>query len=178
MTALTNFHQKLVSAGDFLKHFLLFFMRFYWGAAFIQAGGGKLNNIAPVVDFFTSLGIPFPQANAYLVGGVEFIGGWCLLLGLFSRVIVIPLIITMVTAYFTAHKEATYGMLSALGEVFQNMGQFRDYFSNFMEKAAIFVKESPFNFLLTSLVVFCFGPGCIALDCVLGRVFFGKRRER
>ena len=175
MSTLFQFHQKLIAIGDFFKHFLLFFMRFYWGAAFIQAGSGKLNDISAPAGFFKDLGIPFPLANAYFVGWVEYLGGWLLLLGLLSRVITIPLIIAMVTAYFTAHQKATFGVLNSLLEVFQNLGQFRDYFGNFMEQTAIFVKESPFNFLLTSLIVFCFGPGFISLDALLGRSMSRKR---
>jgi hypothetical protein len=36
---------------------------------------GKLLNIAKVIDFFTSLGIPAPTANAYFVSTLECFGG-------------------------------------------------------------------------------------------------------
>ncbi|OUS72342.1 quinol oxidase [Pseudoalteromonas sp. A601] len=49
------------------------------------------------------LGLPFPDLLAFLAGWSEFLGGWFLLLGLFTRVITIPLMFTMVVAATTVH---------------------------------------------------------------------------
>ena len=42
---------------------LLLFVRLYWGFQFMQAGWGKLHDLAHVTQFFTSLGIPAPGAD-------------------------------------------------------------------------------------------------------------------
>ena len=59
----------------------LLFVRLYWGLQFMQTGWGKLHNLAHVAQFFASLGIPAPGANAVFVGCVEFFGGVLLMGG-------------------------------------------------------------------------------------------------
>jgi DoxX len=59
-----------------------------------------------VTGFFTELGIPAPGFQAVFVALLETTGGLLLLVGLFSRLISIPLIVTMIVAYVTSEKEA------------------------------------------------------------------------
>ena len=47
---------------------------------------------------FAEIGIPFPGVMAPLVASVEFVCGACVLLGLLTRLAVIPLLIDMVVA--------------------------------------------------------------------------------
>lgn len=49
------------------------------------------------------LGLPYPQVLAFMAAWTEFLGGWLLLFGLFTRLITIPLMITMVVAATTVH---------------------------------------------------------------------------
>lgn len=49
------------------------------------------------------LGLPFADVLALLAGWAEFAGGWLLLIGLFTRLVAIPLMITMVVAATTVH---------------------------------------------------------------------------
>lgn len=60
-----------------------------------------------VVGWFANpdwgLGLPFPDLLAFLAGWSEFLGGWMLLIGLFTRLISIPLIVTMFVAIFSVH---------------------------------------------------------------------------
>jgi len=58
--------------------------RLVMGQAFFLTGRGKLQNPGGVVEFFTSLGIPFPELNAAFVSRVEFYGGIALVLGLLT----------------------------------------------------------------------------------------------
>ena len=53
------------------------------------------------VGRFTKLGIPFPDAMATFVGGVEIVGGLMLIAGLLTRVVGVPLLIDMVVAMLT-----------------------------------------------------------------------------
>lgn len=143
-------YRRLTSLFDSLQSPLLLVLRLYWGALFLMAGKGKLTNIDRVVDFFTSLHIPMPLFNAYLVGCTELVGGALLFLGLFSRLASLPLTISMVVAYLTAHIEATH-------QIFKDPENF--------------VAQAPFLFLLTSLLVLAFGPGRFSVDAFLRKRF-------
>jgi putative oxidoreductase len=65
----------------------------------------KLKDINSIADWFSSINIPFPLINAYLAAGTEISGVILLTLGLFTRIISVPLIITMIVAIITVHWE-------------------------------------------------------------------------
>ena len=71
---------------------------------FVQTGWGKLHDLPKVIGFFTELGIPAPQFQAPLVATTEFVCGSLLLVGLFTRVASLPLIVSMTVAILTARK--------------------------------------------------------------------------
>jgi putative oxidoreductase len=79
--------------------------RFVIGFVFVYSGWGKLHNIEQVIEFFTSLGLPLPEAQAYLVSITELGCGILILAGLFTRLATIPLMVIMVVAILTAKKE-------------------------------------------------------------------------
>ena len=134
-----GFTRCLHRIGEFLQSFLLLALRLYFGYLLFQTGSGKIADIAKTTAFFESLHIPVANLASYLVGYTEMIGGLCLMAGFLSRWITIPLIIVLTTAMLTAHK----------GQVVHEAG--------------------PFPFLLTCLVVFCFGAGYFSLDWLIGR---------
>ena len=127
----------------YLRTPLLLAMRLYWGWQFFITGKGKLMNLDRVAAFFSDLGIPLPKLNAILAGSTELFGGLLLLLGLASRLVTIPLAITMTVAYLTADRDAV-----------------KDIFSD-PDK---FVTADPFLFLLTAVIVMAFGPGLFSID--------------
>ena len=63
-------------------------------------GGGGW---AATCAYFASLGIPFPEFNAWLVAATEFFSGIFFLLGFLSRLAAFPVVITMVVAVISAH---------------------------------------------------------------------------
>ena len=65
------------------------------------------------------MGIPFPQLNALISASIEFFGGICLILGLATRLVSVPLAVVMVVAIFTAQieKVKTLGDFLYLPEV-------------------------------------------------------------
>lgn len=136
-----------------LQPILLLILRLYFGYQFSKGGWGKLANLPSTTEFFAGLGIPAPGINAVMAGMTELVGGGCLLLGLFSRVSTIPLIGTMVVAYATAHPD-----------------ELRALFGN----TNLFLKAPPFLFLLTSILVLLFGPGCFSVDWCLN-YYLGRR---
>jgi putative oxidoreductase len=69
------------------------------GAVFLSEGIQKfLLPEALGVGRFTKIGIPLPELMAPFVGLVEIAGGLLLLLGLFTRLAAIPLVIDMLVA--------------------------------------------------------------------------------
>ena len=84
-------------------------------SVFIGTGWGKLNNLGSTIEYFTSLHIPAPAFNARLAAGTEFVGGVLLLLGLFTRLAVLPMAFTMVIAIVTAKRDELDGVRALLG---------------------------------------------------------------
>jgi putative oxidoreductase len=78
------------------------FARLVVGWVFLWSGWGKLNALDRITQNFVEWGIPFPHIMTPFVSGVEFFGGLLLLLGLFTRIAAVPLVITMVVAILSA----------------------------------------------------------------------------
>ncbi len=134
-------YEHILNKGQSL---LLLLIRVTWGFQFAQAGWGKWHSIPKVIGFFTNIGIPLPALNAYVVATTELVGGTFLLLGLFSRLTAIPLIISMVVAYLTTEQDALHSLMSGDPDPF--------------------LSAAPFLFLFASLIVWIFGPGAFSLD--------------
>lgn len=146
MKTLLKLYARLAALVSYLQSPFLLAVRLYWGWQFAQTGWGKLHNLAKITDFFTSLNIPFPAANAHFVASLEFVGGILLILGLGSRAIGLLLSINMLVAYVTADREA-------LTAVFSDPGKF--YIAD------------PFTFLFASAIVLVFGAGLFSVDALL-----------
>ena len=79
-------------------------LRLYLVPVFWMAGTTKLSGIDGTIAWFGSgLGLPFPTLMAYLATYTEVLGAVLLALGLATRWIAIPLMVTMLVAAFTAH---------------------------------------------------------------------------
>ncbi len=145
---LSGTYDRCINALGYLQTPLLLAIRMYWGWQFYQTGLGKLQNIPKVVEFFTSLGIPFPTLNAYVVGTSECIGGILLFIGLGSRIVSLVLFTDMTVAFLTGDRDA-------LKMIFAD--------------PAKFYQSDTFTFWLASALILIFGPGQIALDTLLAR---------
>lgn len=139
---------RLDSVASYLQSPLLLLIRLYWGFQFAQTGWGKLTHLERTAGYFGSLGIPAPKVNAILAGGTECLGGALLFLGLFARPASVPLIGTMLVAYYTADREALQAIVSDPDK---------------------FVSAAPFLFLFAALIILAFGAGRFSLDALLGR---------
>ena len=88
-------------AVDFLGPLAL---RIYLAPIFILAGWGKLKDLDSTAYYFGEyLGMPFPDLMAFLAGSTEFFGGIAILVGIATRWISVPLMVTMIVAAVTAH---------------------------------------------------------------------------
>lgn len=99
-------------------------------------------------EYFQSLGIPLPHAQAILVGATECFGGLLLLAGLCARLISLPLTILLTVAYLTAD-------LNAVKTIFSDPDTF--------------LKAAEFLFLFVVVLVFAFGPGKFSIDWLIKR---------
>ena len=140
----------LVKCGEMLQSPLLLVLRLWWGWSFMQTGWAKLSHHADFVGRFEEWGIPWASLNVWVAASAECFGGLCLLAGFASRLVSIPLSITMIVAYLTADHEA-------LKSIFSDTDKF--------------TSATPFLFLLTSLIVLAFGPGAFSVDRLLARKF-------
>lgn len=145
-----SLHKALCIVTEKLASPFLLVIRLYWGWQFTQTGLGKLRNQPKIVDFFTSLNIPFPALSAHLVSGLEFFGGILLVLGLLSRPVALLLTCSMFVAYWTADHEA-------LVSIFSNPEKFYG--------------ADPYTFLFAALLILIFGPGKLSVDHLIAMRF-------
>jgi putative oxidoreductase len=94
------FTKNILSNG---QSFSLFFARIAVAYGFYEPAMQKWSDIGSVADWFESIGIPFPALNAYMAASTEIVGVILLALGLFTRLISIPLMIIMIVAITTVH---------------------------------------------------------------------------
>ncbi len=88
-------------------------LRIYLFPIMLQAGWNKFAGFEGTVKWFgDSLGLPFPWLMVVLAGLAEFGGAILLLLGWFTRLVAIPLMITMLVAAFLVHGDNGWLTLS------------------------------------------------------------------
>jgi uncharacterized membrane protein YphA (DoxX/SURF4 family) len=78
-------------------------LRLYLGPVLIVAGWTKFEHMSNTVQFFSNIGIPLSSIMGPLAASTELFGGILLLFGVATRLIAIPLAITMLVAAFTVH---------------------------------------------------------------------------
>lgn len=120
------------------------FARIVVGWVFMWSGWEKLHNLPKMIENFAEWGIPLPQIMTPFVSGVEFFGGLFLLLGLFTRVAAVPLVVVMIVATISAKWSQVDSLETLLG-----------------------FEELSYMALFGWLAVA--GPGPISLDYILGR---------
>jgi putative oxidoreductase len=148
-------YRGLIAFATMLQSPVLLLIRIYWGWQFFLTGKGKLLDLAKPTEFFQSLGIPFPHAQAIIAGCTECFGGLLLLIGLGTRLVSIPMIILLIVAYLTA-----------------DMDRVRVIFSD-PDK---FVTADEFLFLFAVVIAFIFGPGKFSIDWLIGKKFSYSRQ--
>ena len=77
-------------------------VRLSLGIEFFGSGLGKLGKLPGLVQYFRSLGIPFPELQAPFVASVEFVCGALLIVGLATRPAALMLSGVMTVAIITA----------------------------------------------------------------------------
>ncbi len=135
--SLTNFTRKLNDIPLLLMRLILAYG--FYGPAMM-----KWRNMKGIIDWFDSMGIPFPGLNAYLSATTEILGVVLLTLGIGVRLITVPLMIVMLVAIFSVH------------------------INNGFEAGANGF-EIPLYYLIMLFTLFVYGPGKISVQYFLLR---------
>ncbi|BFU78320.1 DoxX family protein [Arcobacter sp. 15-2] len=98
-----SFYMMFTLITEYFQSIVLLIARLMIAYGFYEPAMSKWNDIDSVAQWFGSMGIPFPTINAYMAAGTEILGVGLLVLGLFTRLISLPLIIIMIVAIFTVH---------------------------------------------------------------------------
>jgi uncharacterized membrane protein YphA (DoxX/SURF4 family) len=79
------------------------------GGVFVVSGIVKFLYANQGIGRFTKIGLPAPELTAGFVGAVEIVGGALVVLGLFTRLAAVPLIVDMVVALATTKVPLLFG---------------------------------------------------------------------
>ena len=118
---------------------LLLVVRVFFGLLFLTHGYGKLMNHASLPDLFAD---PFGLGSIvsyWMVVFAEVVCSFALILGILQRIVLIPMIFAMCTAFFIVHG----------GDAFAT-------------------KELAFIYLIVFIVLYITGPGKYSFDAVIG----------
>jgi len=73
-------------------------VRVVFGYFWLETGIAKVHNLDGFTQRFVGWGIPFPALSAGLSAWTELVGGLLIMLGLFTRLVCIPMLINMAVA--------------------------------------------------------------------------------
>lgn len=119
-------------------------MRIFFGYFWLETGWAKLQGIEGFTARFMQWGIPFPAFSANVSAWTELIGGALIMLGLFTRLTAVPMIINMVVAIVLV--------------VLPDVHTFND-----------FIELNEFLYILIFFWLLVAGPGEASLDALLKR---------
>jgi len=101
-----SWSREILSKGQSLS---LLLARLVVAYGFYEPAMQKWSDIDAVAQWFGSMGIPLPTLNAYMAASTELLGVVLLTLGLFTRLISIPLMVVMIVAIVTVHLPNGFG---------------------------------------------------------------------
>lgn len=163
-------------------------LRLFLVPVFWMAGTHKLAGMEQTIEWFGNpdwgLGLPFPTLLAYLAAYTEAVGALLLLLGLATRWISVPLMVTMLVAIFAVHWDYGWAAIadSSSQEVAVRLGTATDLlrehgnYSWLTEKGNLVVLNNGIEFAVTYFVMllslfFTGGGRYVSLDYYLSRLF-------
>lgn len=166
-------------------------LRLYLVPVFWMAGTQKIAGMENTIEWFGDsewgLGLPFPWLMAHLAAYTEAIGALLLLLGLATRWISIPLMVTMVVAIVSVHWDNGWAAIADSGsqEVAVRLGAAKDIlrehgnYSWLTEKGNFVVLNNGIEFAVTYLLMlfallFSGGGRYTSVDYYLSRLWPGK----
>jgi putative oxidoreductase len=137
---------RRVTGAEWVPQLLV---RLFVGYFFFETGLGKVQDLESMTERFAEWGIPVPAFSAALSGWTELLGGLLLVVGLFTRLVSIPLFINMLVATVAVKLKKVGGL------------------DDFVEL------DEPL-YALTFLWLFFSGPGWVSFDHLLDKAFRRK----
>lgn len=95
-------------------------LRIFLAPVMIEAGWRKIVGFESTVSWFSNMGLSFPEFMATLAAAAEFGGGIFLVFGFCTRLVAIPLMVTMLVAAFLVHAENGWLAISDSSSIFAN----------------------------------------------------------
>ena len=139
-------YSEYTRLSEYGQSLSLLFARLIVAYGFYEPAMMKWSDINSVAEWFGSMGMPFATLNAYMAASTEAVGVVLLTLGLFTRLISIPLIVVMIVAILTVH--LAHGFSAGVNGF-----------------------EIPLYYMIFLLIFVSHGAGKFSLD----RVIFGER---
>jgi putative oxidoreductase len=166
-SAIVAFYALLIRFANQLQSPLLLLIRVYIGYQCIISGQAHITHFQNMVQQFKDWNVPTLPKNRFVDGQkinvafsavTEIVCGTCLLVGLASRLISIPLIGNFIVAFLTVNLSDPH---------------YRQLLHNFWNNQDVLLKDDAFPFLMTSIVILIFGPGYLSID---GLIKFVRRK--
>ena len=186
-----NIHNAIFPRLQYLDGLAPLALRLYLFFPLWMAGTQKISGMESTIEWFGNpdwgLGLPFPAVMAYLAAYTEAIGALLLLIGLATRWISIPLMVTMLVAAFAVHWDNGWAAIadSSAQDVAVRLGAARDIlrehgnYSWLTEKGSFVILNNGIEFAVTYFVMllsllFTGGGRFTSADYYLSRLFPGK----
>jgi putative oxidoreductase len=163
-------------------------LRLYLVPVFWMAGSQKIAGMESTIEWFGNpdwgLGLPFPSLLAHLAAYTEAVGAVLLLVGLATRWISIPLMVTMLVAIFTVHWPHGWASIADSGaeDVAVRLGAAKELLHEhgnydwLTEKGGFVILNNGIEFGVTYLIMllsllFTGGGRYVSLDYFMMKVF-------
>lgn len=181
-------HTAIFSRLKYLDGLAPLALRLYLVPVFWMAGSQKIAGMDSTIEWFGNpdwgLGLPFPSLLAHLAAYTEAVGALLLLVGLATRWISIPLMVTMLVAIFTVHWPNGWAAIADSGaqDVAVRLGTARELLQEhgnydwLTEKGSFVILNNGIEFGVTYLIMllallFTGGGRYVSLDYFMLKVF-------
>jgi|TARA_R100000005_G_scaffold90552_1_gene62044 uncharacterized membrane protein YphA (DoxX/SURF4 family) len=166
-------------------------LRLYLVPVFWMAGTQKIAGMDSTIEWFANedwgLGLPFPALLAHLAAYTEAIGALLLLVGLATRWVALPLMVTMLVAAWTVHWQNGWAAIADSGaeDIAVRLGTAHDLlrehgnFSWLTEHGNLVVLNNGIEFAATYFIMlmallFMGGGRLVSADYYLARLYPGS----
>ena len=183
-----SIHNAIFPRLQYLDGLAPLALRLYLVPVFWMAGTQKIAGMENTIEWFGNpewgLGLPYPWRMAHLAAYTEAIGALLLLLGLATRWISIPLMVTMLVAIFAVHWDNGWAAIadSSAQEVAVRLGAAKEIlrehgnYTWLTEKGNFVVLNNGIEFGVTYFVMllallFTGGGRFTSVDYFLSRLF-------
>ncbi len=158
MTLVEQVNDKVANVRGKLARTAPTLLRFDIGVVFVSTGWAHIHDLDGLTSNFVDWGIPMPHFNAVLSSATELVCGALILIGLFSRLAALPLIVTMIVAIISAKRDQFHDLTGVWDAV--------TTLANLIE----------FTYIAILVSIAVMGSGPISADFFIGK-FWSRRHQ-